>query len=129
MPIDEYGKHLDKLFIKSPDNELLLELEWHISDVQKTINEIRVNCVNNTIDYNIFAKFLFDKLKKVYYQEKTDIKSFVSIICTIWKNLPDEIQFHQPFWTMNYADDPLSWGDEQQTRKLYEQMLNSYNEC
>ena len=44
----------------------------------------------------------------------------------LWKSLPGEIQDKQPFFTLSYADDPLSWEDEKQTRFIYENMLNYY---
>lgn len=43
-----------------------------------------------------------------------------------WESLPGSIQNIEPFWALSYADDPLSWGDEEQTRKIYEHMLNNY---
>lgn len=32
----------------------------------------------------------------------------------------------EPFHTLSYADDPLSWNDEKQTRKLYEELFEFY---
>lgn len=32
----------------------------------------------------------------------------------------------QPFWTLSYADDPLSWGDEEQSKALYEEAFDFY---
>lgn len=46
----------------------------------------------------------------------------------LWEELPQEVQMKEPFWALNYADDPLSWGDEEQTRELYEKMMNYYIE-
>lgn len=50
-------------------------------------------------------------------------------------NRPPIFIFHKPqryssdpFFTMCYADDPLSWGDKDQTRELYEQMFRFYDE-
>jgi hypothetical protein len=40
--------------------------------------------------------------------------------------LPSVIQSVEPFWSLSYADDPLSWGDVNQTKELYEEMLNFY---
>ena len=31
----EYRKYIDDLFMKNTDDDLLLELEWHIYDLQK----------------------------------------------------------------------------------------------
>ncbi|MCI8403228.1 MAG: hypothetical protein HFI38_14250 [Lachnospiraceae bacterium] len=43
-----------------------------------------------------------------------------------WESLPGNIQNIEPFWILSYADDPLSWGDEEQTRNIYKQMLHYY---
>jgi hypothetical protein len=32
----------------------------------------------------------------------------------------------EPFWTLSYADDPLSWGEERQTHEIYEKMFGYY---
>lgn len=39
---------------------------------------------------------------------------FASRMYSLWKNLPSNIQNQQPFFTLCYADDPLSWGDEKE---------------
>ena len=38
----------------------------------------------------------------------------------------DMLQKQQPFWSLSYADDPMSWGDETQSRELYRDMLAFY---
>lgn len=30
----------------------------------------------------------------------------------------------EPFHTLSYDDNPLSWGDEEQTRKIYEDFFD-----
>ena len=46
----------------------------------------------------------------------------------LWESLPGNMQNMEPFWTLCYADDPLSWGDEAQTRNVYEHMLDYYED-
>ena len=46
----------------------------------------------------------------------------------LWESLPGNIQDIEPFWTLSYADEPLSWGDEEQTRDIYEYMLDYYGD-
>ena len=67
------------------------------------------------------------KLKAVYVN-CSDIKRFASQMYSVWESLPRNIQKLAPFWTLCYADDPLSWGDEEQTRSIYEHMLNYYKD-
>jgi hypothetical protein len=46
----------------------------------------------------------------------------------LWEDLPGQIQNIEPFWALCYADNPLSWGDEEQTRSIYENMMNFYED-
>lgn len=57
---------------------------------------------------------------------EADIKQFANKMYSLWKNLPDKLQDEQPFFQLSYADDPLSWGDEKQTRSIYEKMFHYY---
>ena len=65
------------------------------------------------------------KLQAVY-ENCSDIKYFAGRMYNLWESLPGNIQNKEPFWTLCYADDPLSWGDEEQTRSIYEYMLSYY---
>lgn len=123
---DEYNKRLDELFLDNPENEDLLYLEWE-TDIKNAITYIRTHIDYNALDYEQFGRILMSKLK-VYYKNCCDIKSFANRMYNLWENLPGNIQDKEPFFTLCYADDPLSWGDEEQTRNIYERMLNYYND-
>lgn len=122
----EYKENLDAHFLKHPDNALLLELEWRTLDIEGTIKIIFNYCLENSIDYDTFGCFLISKLEEIYYQDDMDIQHFGSKMYLIWRVLPSEIENKEPFWTLCYADDPLSWGDEKQTRELYQKMFQYY---
>lgn len=122
----EYKENLDAHFLKHPDNALLLELEWRTLDIQGTIKIIFDYCLENNVDYDTFGCFLISKLEEVYYQNDMDIRFFGSKMYSIWRVLPSEIENKEPFWTLCYADNPLSWGDERQTRELYQKMFKYY---
>lgn len=34
--------------------------------------------------------------------------------------------FNEPFVMLPYADEPLSWGDEKQSRELFQSMFDYY---
>lgn len=121
---DEYNKRLDELFLDNPGNDDLLYLEWE-TDIKKAITYIRTHIDYNTFDYEQFGRILMNKLK-VIYNNCSDIKNFANQLYDLWESLPGTIQDREPFFTLCYADDPLSWGDEQQTRNIYENMLNYY---
>ena len=123
----EYKEYLNELFLQHSDNDLLLELEWESFDREQTVKIILNHCFENGFNYYIFGCFLFSKLEETYYRNDMDIRCFSSKAYSIWRLLPSNIQNKEPFWTLNYADDPLSWGDEQQTRELYQKAFQYYN--
>ena len=45
---------------------------------------------------------------------------------SLWESLPENIQNIELFQALCYADDSLSWGDEDQTKNIYEYALNYY---
>ncbi len=120
---DEYLKRLDELFLEYPGNVDLLFLEWE-TNKNRAITYIRTHIDCNRLDYNLFGKILMEKIKAYY--NNTDLKSFAAKMYCLWKNLPESIQRREPFFMLCYADDPLSWGDEEQSRNIYESMMNYY---
>lgn len=122
----EYEKRLDELFLAHSENEDLLSLEWE-TDIVKSITYIRSHTNYDAFDYECFGKILMDKLK-AYYKQCSDIKGFARKMYCLWENLPQEMQMKEPFWALSYADEPLSWGDEEQTQAIYENMMNYYRD-
>lgn len=122
---DEYQKRLDDLFIKNPTDDVLLELEFISNNLKESIIYLRTHFGYNHFCYEIFGQVLMQKLK-IYY-DNTELKQFSYKVYSLWKNLPRNIQNEEPFSMLSYADDPLSYGDEIQTRKLYEYILDYYN--
>lgn len=123
---NEYSKRLDELFLNDPENDNLLYLEWE-TDIKKAIIYIRTHIDYNHLDLEQFGRIFINKLKVVYIN-CWDIKYFASRMYSLWKSLPGSIQNIEPFWTLCYGDDPLSWGDEEQTRNIYEHMLDYYKD-
>jgi hypothetical protein len=124
ITLDNYNEYLNEIFLQHPGNDLLLELQWCSVDAKKTINTILEHSREAEIDYNMFGKLLFDELKVIYI--KMEIHSFAEKAHSVWNLLPKSIGQTEPFWTLSYADDPLSWGDEKQTREIYEKMFGYY---
>lgn len=123
---NEYSKRLDELFLNDPKNEDLLYLEWE-TDIKKAIIYIRTHIDYNNLDLDLFGKILMSKLKEVY-DNYSDIGEFAGRMFNLWESLPGNLQTIEPFWTLSYADDPLSWGDQEQTRNIYERMLYYYRD-
>ena len=78
------------------------------------------------INYDLFGKMLFSELKLFYFKNQMDIQTFALKVRSIWWLLPNSIGQKEPFHAMSYLDEPLSWGDEKQTRELYEKMFEFY---
>lgn len=123
----DYKEYLDGQFMKDPENALLLELEWSTSDIPGTIKVIFDYCLENDVDYDTFGRFLMIKLEEIYDQENIEIQFFSSKMYSIWEMLPYEMQNEEPFLTLCHADDSMSWGDEGQTRELYQKMFQYYH--
>ena len=121
---NEYNKRLDELFLTTPENDDLLYLEWE-TDISKAIIYVRTHIDYKNLNLEQFGRILMSKLK-VVYKNCPDIKYFASQMYRLWESLPGNIQNIEPFWTLCYADDPLAWGDEKQTRDIYEHMLRYY---
>lgn len=126
---DEYNKILDGKFLQNPDSTILLELEWCSSECDKTFS-----IINNFWHYEYYQSFNADKfgeklfcgLKSVYMSNSVSIEEFGRHCYQLWNCLPAEINHIEPFWTLCYADDCLSYGDEEQCRKLYEKAFLHY---
>lgn len=121
---EDYNNRLDELFLEDPNNEILIDLEFMSNNIKESVVFIRRNFCYDDFDQETFGEILMKKLKEYY--ANTEIKVFASKMYSLWESLPGNIQNEQPFFVLCYADDPLSWGDEKQTRELYEHMLNFY---
>ena len=121
---DVYNKRLDELFLDNPENDDLLSLEWE-TNIENAVIYIRTHVDYKSIDYDEFGRILMSRLK-VFYESCQDIKDYADRMYGLWESLPGNIQQIEPFFSLSYADEPLSWGDEEQTRGIYESMLNYY---
>lgn len=121
-----YQKRLNELFTENPDHEMLLDLEWE-TDIQKAMIYIKTHIDHQDLSlrHDVFGRILMEKVQE-YYNRCADIGTFAGKMYALWKDLPGNIQDQEPFWTLSYADDPLSWGDEEQTRRIYEEMFDHY---
>ncbi len=128
IAFDVYENKLNEMFVKDIKNEDLIELEYLCGSAKNTVVYIRTHINYNSMDINKFGRQLFELLKPIY--KTMDIEPFANAMYSLWKELADNLQNIEPFWTLSYADDPLSWGDEEQTRRMYEEMLVYYdNAC
>lgn len=124
---ETYEALLNESFLNSTNN-ILLELEEISSDLLDTRGRFMrywdYECP--TFDSDTFGKRLFSGLERVYKSNNFSIDDFGKKCNLLWKDLPSGLEQTEPFWTLIYADDCLSWGDETQTRKLYEKVFAFY---
>lgn len=124
----DYSKTLDKMFLSDVNNELLLELESCSYDYDTAFDILqrfwKYECKYFSVD--IFGRCLTEELKTVYESNDFPIEDFGRKCYSIWQQLPNELNTMEPFHTLCYADDPLSWGDEEQARKIYEEFFDFY---
>ena len=120
-----YEDKLHALFLAEPDNPDYLELELMGGDLPKAICYLWAHINWNKFDQTRFGRALMDLIRPVYHS--MDIRSFGSWAYCVWESLPGGLQNTEPFFSLCYADDPLSWGDEAQSRGLYEKMLSFYD--
>ena len=126
--MQEYIVHLDRLFSETPNNKILLELEECSNNYKETFARLirYFEYETNTFDSYIFGKTLFNGLEIVYKSDVYTIAEFGKICYQLWNLLPGFLVQEQPFRTLSYADDPLSWGDEKQSRIMYEEAFRFY---
>lgn len=120
---EDYLNYLHTLFLKHPEDWNLLHLEWE-TDIKKAVDYMRTNILEKEVNWEQFGRMLVEELEKIY--ENSDLEWFADRTYRLWKNLPEQIQDIEPFWTLNGADEPLSWGDAAQTRALYETIFHYY---
>lgn len=126
---NRYEELLNKYFLLNPENEFLLELEECSNDISKT-NECFLQYwtyKHPVINSSDFGKSLFYSLRHIYESNELTIEDFGKHCYLLWQDLPPLIHRTEAFCTLSYADDPLSWDDEAQTRQLYEKAFSFYD--
>lgn len=124
---DDYAEELDRLFLENPGDDFLLELENLGGDYRAAW--VRISpLIGHSVSVDGFGKELFAVLKKIYAENKFPLTEFGKICNALWRFLPSGFDTNEPFYSLIYADEPLSWGDEKQTRKLYQAAFDFYKE-
>lgn len=124
---EEYCVELDRLFLENSEDDFLLELEGLGDDSAAALTKLSP-LAEGSLNVDVFGKELFGRIEK-YYSEKCNtldsLEEFGKMCYGMWRSFPANID-DQPFLTLAYADDPLSWGDEKQSRELYQKAFEHY---
>ena len=124
----EYNRFLDEMFLKNPQSTFLLELEECSSNCDVTYEKIDRfwNYEYHGFHIELFGETLFHCLEVIYTNNAFSIEEFGQRCHALWNCLPGQMGKMEPFFTLCYADDYLSWGEENQTRMLYEKTFAFY---
>ncbi len=122
---DDYSNKLHELFLNNPDNEVLLMLEEQ-GNSKDAMLHLLSEMEGSELDEKAFGSFLMDRISELY--QTMEITEFGKKMYKLWGFLPASIMQNEPFHTLSYADDCLSWGDEKQCRELYEKAMGYYKD-
>lgn len=126
---DDYAAELDRLFLENTEDDILLELECLGDD--RAAAWARLGWLADRVNIDLFGKELFAALEKVCKANVFPLAEFGRRCYELWCALPYkpyQYECIEPFLTLTYAADPLSYGDEGQSRDLYEAAFNYYKE-
>lgn len=118
-----YSNALDKLFMENPENTNYLSLE-EMAPKEAVLHTVSL-MHESQFHPEYFGKILMRSLQQIY--ETVTIEVFARKMYSLWNKLPRFIDEEEPFFTLCYADDCLSYGDERQCRQLYERALHYYD--
>lgn len=119
-----YSRQLDECFLSDPSNDDYLYLEWE-TDIGKAVAYLRIHIDPARFDREKFGRFFLRKLQESY-EHSPDIKKFAVQMYGLWKSLPENLQDIEPFFALCYVDEPLEYGDEKQTRNIFEHIFQYY---
>ena len=133
---NEYDELLDKLFMNDPENSDYLELEILNGNISESIVYIFTHSDTESFDTEKFGKFFVDLLRRFYEStisefcgksEKFVLEEFEEkSYDDIWQFLPVHLQMKDPFYMLLYAGEPLSWGDVEHSKELYQKIFDYY---
>ena len=130
--MEQYATWLDDIFLKAykgdPSYTLLLDLEFCSNDINKTLDAIddSISIRVSSFDFDYIGSLLFKALEEVYSADTYDLQTLAAKAYYIWTRLPERVANNPPFFTLNYIDDPLDYGDEATTRDLFQSIFDYY---
>lgn len=120
----DYERELDDMFLKDPENDLLLELEGLGCD--RAAAWTRIYPPTNVDE---FGKELFAALEKIYNENRFSLAEFGELCHDMWRELSAGFRNDEPFYSLSYAYLPLGdYGDEEQTREFFQKAFDYYKE-
>jgi len=127
----DYEKWLNKCFIiDNTNSEILLDLEFHSGNVEKTIDELYFYLFNKvgTLNYPKIGKMIIDELKVQYENNPDSLRQITPKLYEIWTLLPFEIAEQKPFIAFNSIDDLWAWINDDPVIEVINWLINYYDE-
>ena len=118
-----YKNSLYEILENDAQNNIMLDLAGR--DHKDTVLHMLFVLKKGRFDKEFFGKELMNELLKIY--RGCEINDFAKKMYRLWTYLPSSICEEEPFCIFSYADEPLLYGDQKQSRQLYEEALNYYN--
>ena len=111
---ESYADALHSSFRDRPESPTLFALEEAFPDTGRSLSLLEAVCTAEGSGFSqaAFAKALFTGLRAVYTENHFALPSFGQKCYVLWKALPSSLRDQEPFLTLSYAQDSLSWGDE-----------------
>lgn len=111
---EAYADTLHRAYRAQPESALLTGLEACTTDPGHSLSllEAAAAAQGNAFSQAAFAKALFSGLQTVYTENHFELTHLGKKCYALWKALPTSLRNEEPFLTLSYAQDSLSWGDE-----------------
>ena len=125
----EYNDHLDMLFLKDPDNYLLLELEL-LTDAESALKRLKryFDFETGAFDAILFGKTLFFELGNVYHSRTVSIALFAEKCYELYTMLPVQVNdLEEPYDVLSYIDDMIEYNSLQEIEGTIDKMINYYS--
>lgn len=121
-----YEDTLNQYFIENPEDEVLLELEYCSSDLEKSRRIFNRNCIRSVkFDRHQFAVFICEKLEEIY--ENMPLKEFMPCAYKLWQLLP-VCEFDIPLMDLCYYNKPSAKKSLEQADATYREMFRYYSD-
>ena len=111
---ESYANALHSSFRDRPESSTLFALEEAFPDAGRSLSLLEATCAAGGSGFSqaAFTKALFTGLRAVYTENHFALPIFGKKCYALWKALPSSLRDQEPFLTLSYAQDSLSWGDE-----------------
>lgn len=111
---ESYTDALHASFRNRPESSALFALEESFPDAGRSLSLLEAACTAGGSGFSqaAFAKALFSDLRAVYNENLFPLPFFGRKCYALWQALPPFLRHEEPFLTLSYVQDSLSWGDE-----------------